>query len=163
MTQTIKLFTTIVTLLAIAATTACQTTKLDPKNPKGNLIISMERTPCYGRCPIYEIKIYDDGLLLYSGKKFVEKEGSAYRKLSTQDIENLKTAFTTADFFNLSKSYPDSGRVPSDLPSIIISYKQNILEKTVTDHRFHTPESLTAIEKRIDSAATLQFLQFYDN
>ena len=29
-----------------------------PVQPKDSLIIAFEKTPCFGRCPVYKIKVY---------------------------------------------------------------------------------------------------------
>lgn len=143
---------------------ACKTTKLDPKNPTGSLIVRLTRTPCYGRCPTYEITIYDDGLLLYDGKQNVEKQGKYFRKLEKSEVQNLKTAFANANFFQLANTFPETEKVPTDLPSCIVYFKDKDKgeEKTITDHRWKTPELLSVIEKSIDSLAASKLLHFYD-
>jgi len=36
--------------------------------PGDSLFVSLSRTPCYGRCPIYKLDIYDSGYSEYEGK-----------------------------------------------------------------------------------------------
>ena len=33
---------------------------------------SMRRTACFGQCPTYEVSFFQDGKVLYQGKKFVK-------------------------------------------------------------------------------------------
>ena len=39
------------------------------QSPK--IIISLEKTACFGRCPVFKIIIYNNGEALYNGQKFV--------------------------------------------------------------------------------------------
>ena len=36
-------------------------------------IISLEKTACFGTCPIFTINIFNNGEVIYYGKKFVKK------------------------------------------------------------------------------------------
>src|SRR6187200_1158641 len=37
--------------------------------------IGLERTACFGKCPIYSVVIKSDGSVQYTGEKFVERLG----------------------------------------------------------------------------------------
>ena len=39
------------------------------QSPK--IIISLEKTACFGRCPVFKIIIYNNGEAFYNGQKFV--------------------------------------------------------------------------------------------
>lgn len=142
---------------------SCKTTKVNAQGAKGDVILSLERTPCFGRCPVYVIKIYEDGLLLYQGKRNVADTGCHYRKISKQELASLKQAFSNVGFFEMADSYPESERAPVDLPSCIIFFKSGNQEKTITDHHWKTPEKLALLERKIDSLTTSKFSQFCDN
>lgn len=142
---------------------ACKTTKVDTRSEKGKIIFSLERTPCFGRCPVYEVKIYEDGLLLYYGKRNVTDTGCRTRKLSKQELKNLKNDFSNSGFFEMANSYPENERAPVDLPSSIIFFKSVNQEKRITDHHWKTPEKLALLERKLDSLSTSKFLQFCDN
>lgn len=142
---------------------SCKATKVNAQIAKEDVILSLERTPCFGRCPVYEIKIYANGLLLYQGKRNVADTGCHYRKISKQELASLKEAFCNAGFFEMADSYPENERAPVDLPSCIIFFKSGNQEKTLTDHHWNTPEKLTLLEKKIDFLTTSKFLQFCDN
>ena len=122
----------------------------------------MERTPCYGRCPIYDIKLYDNGLLLYNAKKFTDTVGCFFRVLSKEEMATLKDKFNKASFFKLAAKYPEDGNTPTDLPSCILFFNNGSNKKTVTDKRWKTPETLTGLEKSVDSLIDLKVLQFCD-
>ena len=39
------------------------------------VVITLERTACFGVCPVYKLTIYGDGRVLYDGIRFVRTEG----------------------------------------------------------------------------------------
>lgn len=36
--------------------------------------IQLERTMCFGECPVYKVEILSDGTVNYNGEMFVEKK-----------------------------------------------------------------------------------------
>lgn len=144
---------------------ACKTTKPDAKHPdkNGTLILSMERTPCYGRCPIYTIELYENGLLLYNTRHFNDTAACRYRVLTKQQIDEVKVKFNSSEFFKMANKYPEDRQTPTDLPSCILFYNDGIQKKTITDKRWETPEKLTALEQTVDSLVKSEILHFCDN
>ena len=39
-------------------------------------MITLQRTACFGACPVYTVSIYADGTVAYNGERFVEVEGT---------------------------------------------------------------------------------------
>jgi hypothetical protein len=152
-------------LLLVLFATACKTIRPDTRNPENNgtLVASMERTPCFGRCPVYSVKIYDTGLLVYEAKKFADTTGCFYRVLSKQEMAGLRESFNRAGFFKLADKYPEEAKAPTDLPSCIVFYTDGTAQKTVTDKRWETPETLTRLEKGLDSLIHAGILHNCDN
>ena len=62
---------------------SCNTIKdINIKEP----LISLQRTACFGECPIYKFEIYSSGDCIYYGKKFVEKIGQYKFQLKKETI-----------------------------------------------------------------------------
>lgn len=150
--------------LLVCIAGGCKTPKPDNKKPEknGRLIMSMERTPCFGRCPVYQIKLYANGLLIYNAEKFTDTVGCFYSVLTKSEVKAVEEKFKQADFFGLEDTYPLNNQTPTDLPSCIVFYSKNGREKTVTDKRFKSPEVLTQLENSIDSLVKTRILQFCD-
>ncbi len=151
-------------LLLLTTIASCTTTKPDVKHPEknGRLILSMERTPCYGRCPVYTINLYENGLLIYNAKQFTDTSGCFYRVLSKYEITEVKDRFNNSGFFKMSNQYPEDKKTPTDLPSCILFFSNEDQQKTIIDKRWQTPETLTALEKSVDSLVNSKILQFCD-
>jgi hypothetical protein len=155
-------FYTLLTCLLLFS--SCKSTKVDvihlEKN--GEVIISMERTPCFGTCPTYKADIYSNGLLLYNGKKYSPYLGCYYTALQKKEVEELVGYIQSSGFFGLENKYPVEGRGPSDLPGCNVYFKHGSMEKRIEDRGWHTPLSLLAVEKRIDSIIASKRLHFCD-
>ena len=122
----------------------------------------MERTPCFGSCPVFEVNIYSNGLLLYNGKMFTPHTGCGYAIVPKVEVNRLIRDAKEAGFFNLENRYPVNGEAPSDLPGCVIYIKDDKIEKRIEDQGWETPAALTAIEKRVDSLIITKKLHFCD-
>jgi hypothetical protein len=123
------------------------------------VMISLQRTECFGTCPIYKITIYGNGLVVYEGRAYVGTRGIRKSFIGTDKVIQLATELENAGYFSLDDSYNE----PNDLPSAVIYAKINNKEKSIVhNHELssNSPEILYSIEKAIDEAAnSLQWVQ----
>jgi len=112
-----------------------------------SLFAFMERTPCYGRCPIYKMWIYKSGYTLYEGINFVEREGVWTTQLSKEDLEQIANKGKEIGYFNLDDEYDSP---ITDIPATITTLNIDGRKKTVRD-RHNAPASLRDFEKLIDA------------
>ena len=78
--------------------TACilNTTERD-----ADVTITLERTACYGTCPVYKLTITGDGMVVYEGRDFVEVKGEQTSSISPAQVQDLVDAFEQANFLSL--------------------------------------------------------------
>ena len=90
-----------------------------------SVIITLERTPCLGACPVYALAIAGDGAVTYEGKAYVSRLGTVTDTISKQQVEALISEFERADFFSFADRYafgePTCAVYIVDLPSVIMS------------------------------------------
>lgn len=86
-----------------------------PVLPKDSLIISFDKTPCFGRCPVYKVKIYEGGFATYEGINFAERLGLYSCRFTELDIERIYQSALAIDYFALDEEYNEP--LVSDLPS----------------------------------------------
>ncbi|MEM9885291.1 MAG: DUF6438 domain-containing protein [Bacteroidota bacterium] len=91
-------------------------------------LVEMSKGGCYGRCPIYDLTIYDNGVMTYEGKRFTEKEGLYIKRISDSDLKALKTMLKDANLRQFRDAY--RARLP-DLQSVSISYYEADFIKTI--------------------------------
>ena len=115
-----------------------------------DLVITLERTVCFGACPVYELTIYGNGTVVYEGSEFVRVVGTRTTIISEEKVRLLVSEFEGIDYFALSDSYEDY--MVTDLPFAITSFTSD--ERTKTVRHYHgdlsAPEELTELENRID-------------
>jgi len=119
------------------------------ENVFSDLLITLERTACFGTCPIYKLTISGDGTVIYEGQDFVQVKGEQTASLSPAQIQDLITAFEQAQFFTLT-DYINKDR--TDSPSVITSMTLNGKTKTV-NHYYgddSAPQALFDLESKID-------------
>ena len=71
------------------------TRKLPPIKFKS---ITLERTGCFGNCPIYKVDITEDGNVFYMGERFVEEEGIHSWEIDSEAIELLNDSIKNFGF-----------------------------------------------------------------
>jgi hypothetical protein len=121
-------------------------------------VITLERTQCYGDCPVYKLAIFADGKVLYEGKEFVKRKGKAEGRITRAALEDLVGEFNRIDYLNLDDKYIFEGKnCPewwTDSSSTITSLNWKGKQKTI-DH-YHgcrgtnVLNQLTALEHKID-------------
>jgi len=144
------LLATSILLLAATLFIGCNGIKTPmPSNIK-EVIITLERTACFGVCPVYTLTIYGDGRVVYEGIRFVRIEGTRTTTISEEKIRQLITEFQSADYFSMDDSYEELNA--TDMPSAITSITINGKTKTVKHYHgdFSTPRELTELENKID-------------
>ena len=106
------------------------------------LIISLQRTACFGTCPIYKIEIFSDGSGIYTGTRFVENIGITKFSLSEPQLNLILTQAKTIGFTNMKEEYSEP---ISDLPTTFIQVK----DKKIRDYT-GAPKRLKNLENLID-------------
>lgn len=112
--------------------------------------IQLERTACFGRCPIYRITVEGDGTVTYWGEMFVAVEGEQTSHITQEGVRRLARELERVDFFALQDEYTDMSA--TDTPSAITTLRLNSEMKTIVHYHgdFSAPEKLTKLENLID-------------
>ena len=118
------------------------------KEIPSNAVARIQRTACFGRCPIYTLTVFEGGRVEYFGKKFTPREGRFESTIFPEVIEKLITEAGTYGFFELNNVYDK--QAITDLPSTITSVKNAEGMKTVVN-RFNGPETLRGFEQYFDN------------
>ena len=115
-----------------------------------DMVITLERTPCYGFCPVYKLTIGGDGTVVYEGKDFVSIRNREETTISRDEIDQLVKEFKRIDYFSLNDEYTE--RTITDAPSVITSITLDGKTKTIEHYHgdFSAPEELTELEDKID-------------
>ncbi|MFT4662467.1 MAG: hypothetical protein ACI8XB_002757 [Patiriisocius sp.] len=123
-------------------------THVTEKEEGDSLFMSYERTACFGRCPIYKLRIFDSGFTSYEGINFVEMMGMYYTQLPEEDLINLEKQLADMYFYQFEDNYDNENLM--DLPSkIVVLNKPN--NKKRIKARYEVPEELVKLFDDFDA------------
>lgn len=120
-------------------------------------LVEMSKGPCYGRCPVYDFVIYDNGIMTYEGKRFSEREGLYIKKMSESDLKELKAVLQAANLRQFRDAY--RARVP-DLQSVSITYYKDDYIKTIIG-KDGRPEKVMEVQGELEKFADSDDWQLY--
>jgi hypothetical protein len=125
-----------------------------------DLVVSLERTACFGTCPVYQLTIYGDGRVVYDGKAFVAVQGQRTAQISPEQVQQLVKAIEAARFFSLSEKYTvDATDLPGAWTSVTLNGQSKRIWRygsTGNPELDNAPPALTQLEQAIDAIANSQ-------
>ena len=129
-------------IIFIIILSSCKTTSIQISNNQKKIIISLEKTACFGTCPILKIEIYNNGAVVYNGIKHVKWLGTYDFEIQPKEIQKILSKAKEIGFYNLENEYTE--RI-SDLPTTYIM----INGKLIKDY-FGAPKKLKDLENQIE-------------
>ncbi|MBD1893832.1 DUF6438 domain-containing protein [Coleofasciculus sp. FACHB-129] len=136
--------------LAAETNTPNQRLLNQPQQVSPQVALTLERTACFGFCPIYKLTVYGNGKVVYEGKRFVKVTGTRTTTISKTAARKLIADFQKLNYFKLQDSYTGGH---TDAPSAITSLTIGKKQKTV-HHYLPSPDAptqLTELENKIDT------------
>jgi hypothetical protein len=113
--------------------------------------ITLERTHCYGPCPVYKVTVLGTGEVEYFGEAYVNKAGTRRWRISRRRLQRLAEAFERANYLHLEDAYTSYG--VTDAPGCLTSVEYDDGSSKSIDH-YHgdptAPDALTELEDEID-------------
>lgn len=120
--------------------------------------ITLYRSPCTSRCPVYSVSVTPDGLVTYSGTENVRRLGVERTRISRARVAALLRELEAANYFLFAGRYrpsePVCGRYVPDASTVITTVRLGRRIKRIEhDHGCGAaPMSLRVLESRIDEA-----------
>jgi hypothetical protein len=114
--------------------------------PQSRVLMTLERSPCFGTCPAYTLTVDGDGTVRYDGREHVRVHGAQTWHVSPDAVRALANEMDAAGFFDFKDSYTAP---VSDLPTTVISVTIDGRTKRIRDY-FGAPLELTRLETRLD-------------
>lgn len=111
-----------------------------------SLVVLLQRTPCFGKCKAYILKVYRSGYATYDGRANVELEGLYEARIGLDTLRTLLAEAEQNGFYQLNDVYD---REVTDLPSSIMRLVGNGRDKRVAG-RVGAPESFTRFFARAE-------------
>lgn len=115
-------------LLITISAFACKTPKAVADLTENDIEFTFYRSGCFGKCPIYNLTVYNSGYAVLEKTRFMKDLGKFSRTLKKDELSSLKKAFKNSKFSSYKAEYESN--IP-DLPSITIGYAENGILKKV--------------------------------
>lgn len=113
------------------------------------LLASIERTPCFGICPVYKITIYQSGFTVMHGKRNVPNIGRFSTRLSKEQVQSIIRYADENKIYDLEGEYIEP-RI-ADYPTTITELNISNRYKRIVNTQPSAPETLLNWEKFLDS------------
>lgn len=115
-----------------------------------SLFFSLERTPCFGKCPVFKINIYQNGYATLEAIRNVgDKNGFYQTAFTPEDLKSISDKAVEIKYFEMENIYDSP---VTDLPTVITSLNYNGRLKTI-QNRHQGPPELRQFEKFVQELA----------
>lgn len=115
--------------------------------------IYLERTMCYGTCPVYHVTITGTGQVTYFGEHWVDKVGIHTWTIDETAIQALNDAIKKYRYFTMKEKYDEMIIRCSDMPSCITSVRLEDGRYRKIIHEYgadYYPSVLKTFENKVD-------------
>lgn len=150
-----------ITLMAFLALSACATgqqnpgarpcPKVEASAPAGSVqagdFLELQRTACYGTCPIFTVRLYGDGRLVWHGERFVKKVGEAEGSVPAAKAVAMLESARAQGFWGLCEEYTES---VTDLPTTLTRLSLGGKLKQVSEYGRHAATWLQELDAQMD-------------
>lgn len=116
------------------------------KNEIKNTLVALRKTPCFGNCSVFNIRIDKEGRAYYNGIKHVIIQGKREFKLTKVEFKILKEKLSKTTFSSYESSY-DNPRL-MDAPSTFIKHQNKEIQLRVLKN---VPKELIEVTKYIEN------------
>lgn len=116
------------------------------------LLASLKRTPCYGRCPVYEIQFFSNGEAVFNGERNLRRLGIFLARVPESTLRQILEQAGQMDFFELKDEYPANSPAIPELPETITFVNNGKKQKTVINY-YDAPLPLLRFEQFLDELA----------
>jgi Domain of unknown function (DUF6438) len=123
-----------------------------PKPHPHEVLATLQRTACYGTCPIYVVTVYRDGVVEFDGEEYTKTKGKATGQITLAQVDAIEAVFVDHHYTSLLDSYEKMA--VTDMPSANTSYRSLDGHVKHVAHYLGTssdvPNSLSTIEQALD-------------
>ena len=114
--------------------------------------VSLNRTGCFGKCPIYQVTVYASGRVEYAGKGHVCELGPRTALIDSRLAAKLISDLKTAGYFEIDWK---PGPLRTDFPTILTRLSTAGNTRTISDDHGDegVPRVLRRFEDTIDEVA----------
>jgi hypothetical protein len=107
----------------------------------------LEKSACYGQCPVYKAEIYKSGNISFQGISNTKVKGHYCANIDKKNLEKLIEAFIQYNYLSFEDTYLSHAK---DLPTTITGFNYQGRQKRVLDYD-KAPAELKQLEKMLET------------
>lgn len=113
-------------------------------------VMTLERTACFGMCPVYGLAVFADGTVIYLGVRHVDQPGVQMTTVDPSQVEFLAMQMADSGYFDWKDEY--TWQIVTDHPYAVttLAWQEQYKEITRYDGDPTAPIGLVRFEDRID-------------
>jgi len=146
-------FTTILIIFAtsLLILSSCKTKQPTVTNStvQGEELYFLSKGPCFGRCPVFSMTVYDNGLAKYKGTNFTKMLGTYEKTITAEEMAQLAQLFKASEFAAFDTRYES---LLPDLPLVKVGYADGDSMRIVMGKETR-PASLVTLQNALDNIA----------
>lgn len=124
------------------------TTNSSDQGRRAGLVVSIEKTPCFGKCKVYKAEIFSNGAVTFYGEQNVKNIGKYYGTISYDQVKEIWKKADEINYMKLKSEYDD--KMVTDLPTTITTLRPENENKAKTIRvRYRAPEELYEFQQYI--------------
>lgn len=149
--------------LVIAALVGCSQGSKSPAPHTAAPIeaVSMHRSACYGRCPVYSVTVKSDGAVIFQGLEHVKAVGDSNQRISAARVTELAKAIDDLGYWTWKNQYRSEedgcAAVATDHPGVDIEVRRGGVTKRVSYYYgckgLPVADQIDRLSKTIDDVA----------
>jgi hypothetical protein len=140
-------------IIVITLSSACKSKEKMPQNNASGadtiLLASIERTPCFGKCPVYKTTIFQSGYVLYEGKQNVKNIGLFSTWLDKSKVDEIKNFILQNKILDMNDQYKNPHI--ADYPGTITEANLNNKYRHILEMDPQAPKEIKDFQKFLDS------------
>ncbi|MDB4286097.1 DUF6438 domain-containing protein [bacterium] len=135
---------------------ACKSVKIDKVEKQTEVledfVLYLERTVCFGTCPVYTMTVNSRGKVTFHGIRNVDFMGNFEKNLSKKQVKRLAFLIDSGDFWKYDEVYDDENI--TDLPSFMTqcTHRGKTLKVLA---RANVPVELRSLQNKLEATVGL--------
>ncbi len=120
--------------------------------------ISIERSSCYGPCPVYRFTMYSNGQYVWQGRAHVAVVGTVRGSMDARTFATAMRLLVDSRYLDFKDSYQSGEEcevIATDNPTVSIVVTDAVHPKTISHYRgcrgFDRQDVLTELEDKLDT------------
>lgn len=112
----------------------------------GEVLVSLERGACFGRCPVYLVEVRGDGAVHFKGERNVKITEPVDSKLDAAALAKLTARLERSGFSGWSDF---SNHQVTDMATVVLTFRGKTVRHYLGDEK--APADLTRLEDEVDA------------